>query len=175
MKIRSISALFILVVVGLVISSCKKTISGPTEAQEIALLAKYIAKFHPTVTPKPYGLYVIETKAAPVGSDSLKVGDVVNVFCTANLIQEDASGNVSDGIQFYTTGDVTPITFTVGAGSVIPGWEEGLTFVTNGSEAKFIIPSWLAYYNVGYGGIPAYSTLIYYVKVSKVVAISIAK
>ena len=154
------------------LGSCMKTInqisvSQLTEAQEVTLLAKYIAKFHPGLAPKSSGLYFIETKAAPSGSDSIKVGDFVNVYYSGFLISESTTGGVLDGYNFDSSGLNYPVSFVVGAGRVIPGWEEGVTYMKNGSEAKLIIPSKLAYYNQHYSAIPPYSTLVFYVRIIK--------
>ena len=51
-----------------------------------------------------------------------------------------------------------PITLQVGAGQVIPGWEEGLSMLNQGSKAKLLIPSALAYGDQGIPGvIPGWS------------------
>ena len=153
-------------------TSCLKTIdqisvNQPTEAQEMTLLAKYVAKFHPGLAPKSSGLYFIETKAAPSGSDSIKVGDLVNVYYSGFLISESTTGGVLDGYNFDNSGLNYPVSFVVGAGRVIQGWEEGVTYMKNGSEAKLIIPSKLAYYGQQYSAIPPYSTLVFYVRIIK--------
>ncbi len=40
-----------------------------------------------------------------------------------------------------------PIEVQVGMGRVIPGWDEGLQYLKEGSKAKLLIPSTLAYGN----------------------------
>lgn len=55
-------------------------------------------------------------------------------------------GKLLDGTQFdasYDRGE--PFTFRVGQGMVIPGWDEGLQQLREGSKATFYIPSPLAY------------------------------
>jgi FKBP-type peptidyl-prolyl cis-trans isomerase len=46
-----------------------------------------------------------------------------------------------------------PISLQVGAGQVIPGWEEGLALLQQGDKAKLIIPSGLAYGDQGIQGV----------------------
>ncbi len=173
MGIKIINLLFISILITILLASCQKNdtltaIPQTTEAQELTLLAKYIAKYHPGLLPKNSGLFVIETKAAPLGADSIRNGDVVHVFYSGYLISDDAATGVKDGYNFDNSGTVTPFTFTVGAGSVIQGWDLGATYMTSGSEVKLIIPSRLAYYNQSGNGIPAYSTMIFYMKIAKV-------
>lgn len=59
-------------------------------------------------------------------------------------------GTFMDGTAFDSNLDsaflhVQPLTFVLGAGSVINGWEEGITYLKAGSKAFFYIPSQLAY------------------------------
>ncbi|QBA64681.1 peptidylprolyl isomerase [Muriicola soli] len=58
-----------------------------------------------------------------------------------------------------------PITFQLGAGQVIPGWDEGIGLLKVGDKARFVIPSDLAYGSAGAGGvIPPDATLIFEVE-----------
>lgn len=54
-----------------------------------------------------------------------------------------------------------PISFTLGIGQVIKGWEEGIAILHIGERARFIIPYQLAYGIDGMGPIPPMSTLIF--------------
>ncbi len=55
-----------------------------------------------------------------------------------------------------------PITFPLGAGQVISGWDEGIALLQVGDKARFVIPSHLAYGSRGAGGvIPPDATLIF--------------
>ncbi|MBT8280125.1 MAG: peptidylprolyl isomerase [Muriicola sp.] len=58
-----------------------------------------------------------------------------------------------------------PITFQLGVGQVIPGWDEGIGLLKVGDKARFVIPSNLAYGSAGAGGvIPPDATLIFEVE-----------
>ncbi len=60
-------------------------------------------------------------------------------------------------------------TFPVGQGRVIPGWDEGLTLLKEGSEALFIIPSELGYGEAGSPpAIPGGADLVFYVELNEV-------
>jgi FKBP-type peptidyl-prolyl cis-trans isomerase FkpA len=78
-------------------------------------------------------------------------------------------GSLLDGMVFDETKDGTPdFTFTVGAGQVIAGWDEGFLLMKEGDKTKLIIPWNLAYGARGSGPIPPYSTLVFDVELIKV-------
>lgn len=61
------------------------------------------------------------------------------------------------------------IQFPLGAGRVIPGWDEGIALLREGSKATLIIPSELGYGEAGSPPvIPANSDLIFYVELEGV-------
>ncbi|MDN3550364.1 FKBP-type peptidyl-prolyl cis-trans isomerase [Mucilaginibacter aquaedulcis] len=62
-----------------------------------------------------------------------------------------------------------PISVVLGQGQVIPGWDEGLLLLNEGSKATLIVPSSLAYGDRGAGeDIAPYSTLLFDVELVKV-------
>ena len=70
-------------------------------------------------------------------------------------------GNVFD--SSYTRNE--PLEFTVGVDHVIPGWDEGIMLLNEGTKATFVIPSDLAYGAAGAGGvIPPNAALIFEVE-----------
>lgn len=76
-----------------------------------------------------------------------------------------ADGGVFD--SSYKRGN--PIEFPVGVGHVIPGWDEGILLLSEGTKARFVIPSHLAYGKAGAGGvIPPDATLVFDVELVKV-------
>ncbi len=80
-------------------------------------------------------------------------GDTVSVHYTGWLM---------DGKQFDSSRERgQPIQFELGAGRVIPGWEQGVAGMRVGEKRELIIPPQLAYGSraVGNGLIPANSTL----------------
>ncbi|HZK95419.1 MAG TPA: FKBP-type peptidyl-prolyl cis-trans isomerase [Prolixibacteraceae bacterium] len=169
MRIRFFNMFLFVAMLGIVISSCKTPTGQAQRDLEQEYLSKYIAKFHPTVTPKASGLYFIETKAGVATDSLIKAGDLVNVYYSGYLIEDDATNGIQDGYEFdYNLDGFEPFSFTVGAGSVITGWDEAMTYMKDGSEAKLIIPSKLAYSSQSQTSIPAYSPLVFYIKISKV-------
>lgn len=65
------------------------------------------------------------------------------------------------GIQFDSTAAAGPFTFTLGAGSVIQGWDQGLAGLRVGGIRQLVVPPSLAYGNVRNGAIPPNSTLVF--------------
>ncbi len=61
-----------------------------------------------------------------------------------------------------------PITFPLGQGQVIPGWDEGIALLNEGARAMFILPSDIAYGERASGPIPANSELAFYVQLDKI-------
>jgi FK506-binding protein 2 len=85
-------------------------------------------------------------------SRKTKAGDKINVHYRGTL--------ESDGSEFdasYNRGQ--PLSFTVGQGQVIKGWDQGLLDMCPGEKRKLTIqPAW-AYGSRGAGPIPANSVL----------------
>ena len=79
-------------------------------------------------------------------------------------------GMLLDGMVFDSSFERNePIAFPVGIGQVIAGWDEGILLLNEGSKARFVIPSDLAYGSRGAGGvIPPEATLIFEVELVKV-------
>lgn len=80
------------------------------------------------------------------------------------------TGMLTDGKVFDTSRDRgEPIEFTLGAGQVIKGWDEGIALMKVGSQMRLIIPPDLAYGSRGAGKIiPPDATLIFDVELMDV-------
>ncbi len=80
------------------------------------------------------------------------------------------TGWLEDGTKFDSSLDRnTPFDFSLGAGQVIKGWEEGVTDMQAGGKRKLTIPSDLGYGSRGAGGvIPANATLIFEVELLEI-------
>ncbi|MCL4868320.1 MAG: FKBP-type peptidyl-prolyl cis-trans isomerase [Anaerolineae bacterium] len=75
------------------------------------------------------------------------------------------TGWLTDTTKFDSSLDRgTPLEFVLGEGRVIVGWEEGLVGMRVGGRRQLIIPSDLAYGDLGQGIIPGGATLIFEVE-----------
>ena len=169
MRIRLFNLFLVIAALAIVISSCKPPTGQAQRDLEQEYLTKYIAKYHPDINPKGTGLYFIDsTKVDTTGVPFIKAGDYVKVYYRGYLIEDDATNGIQDGYEFDASGEFEPFAFTVGAGAVIAGWDEAMTYLKEGGEAKLVIPSKLAYSSQQQTTIPAYSPLVFYIKVYKV-------
>ncbi len=73
------------------------------------------------------------------------------------------TGTLSDGTKFDSSRDRNqPISFVLGAGRVIKGWDEAIAEMKVGTRAKITIPPAMGYGDRGAGGvIPPNATLIF--------------
>ncbi|KAK4240155.1 hypothetical protein C8A03DRAFT_42281 [Achaetomium macrosporum] len=103
--------------------------------------------------PQVEGLNV-EVVAEGTGDRETKRGDSIDVHY---------KGTLENGSKFdasYDRGE--PLNFTVGAGQVIKGWDEGLLGMKVGEKRKLTISPELGYGARGAGGvIPPNATLIF--------------
>ncbi len=86
------------------------------------------------------------------------------------LVSVHYTGKLKNGMTFDSSHQRgQPIQFPVGVGQVIPGWDEGIMLLDEGSRAKLVIPSDLGYGSRGAGGvIPPNATLIFEVDLVKI-------
>jgi FKBP-type peptidyl-prolyl cis-trans isomerase FkpA len=134
----------------------------PVQNTDDETLKNYFSSKHITPIKTPSGLYY---SIQHEGSGALaKPGDMVTLNYRGTLLD----GTVFDSNLDSAFLHVQPITFVLGTGRVIKGWDEGISYLKAGSKAFFYIPSSLAYGNqsrpgtaANPKGIPANSILIF--------------
>jgi len=131
----------------------KKTVRRPIRK---TIVRKKIMTNESNAVTTASGLTYIVTKKGE--GEQLKVGDNIIVNYT---------GLFTDGRKFDSSLDRgTPFSFSLGAGRVIKGWDEGFAKLKVGDHATLIIPPSIGYGERGAGGIigPG-ATLIFIVEV----------
>ena len=104
--------------------------------------------------------------------EDLVVGDGVEAK-DYNKVVVNYTGKLEDGSVFDSSLNPgrSPFTFTLGAGSVIKGWDQGLKNMKVGGKRKLTIPPDLAYGENGAGSaVPPNATLIFEVELLEVEA-----
>ena len=94
--------------------------------------------------------------------EDIKIGEGQEVE-KFNIVTVNYTGLLEDGTKFDSSLNPgrTPFRFTVGAGQVIKGGDEGLIGMKVGGKRKLTIPPELGYGSRDNGPIPANSTLIF--------------
>ena len=103
--------------------------------KDVKTIGEYLQEKNINATKTESGLYYVVQEQGK--GPEVDAGDEVTVHYRGKLI---------DGTPFdasYDRGE--PFKFNVGQGRVIPGWDEGLQQLREGSKATFYIPSPLAY------------------------------
>lgn len=98
--------------------------------------------------------YVIHERGDGPPARKNRVAEVLYVGLLAS------TGEVFD--ECFSRGK--PITFRLGVGEVIGGWDIGIGLLNVGDRATLFIPPQLGYGSVGTDGIPGDSELIFYVE-----------
>ena len=122
------------------------------EAKQV--LDAYLAENGIDAVPTETGLVYVCTKQGK--GVQPKEGQNVKVHYTGKLL---------DGTVFDSSVDRgEPISFPLGMGNVIPGWDEGIALMKKGEKGVLYIPAKLAYGGRNAGPIPPYSNLIFEVE-----------
>jgi FKBP-type peptidyl-prolyl cis-trans isomerase FkpA len=124
----------------------------------LVLLAAGVARCDDTPTAPtelPFSVTDVRT-----GTGAIAVtGSLVLVEYTGWLYDPLRSDN--KGAMFDTSKGGNPFAFTIGAGNVIEGWDQGVAGMAVGGLRRLVIPPSLAYGDSRNGPIPPYATLIF--------------
>lgn len=117
-------------------------------------------------TQQEVGEAIVEASGAGTSVQKLIIDDVVigtgDEVKTGDVVSVHYIGTLQNGQQFdnsYLKGN--PFSYTVGAGKVIKGWEEGVLGMKVGGQRILVIPASMAYGEKGFGPIPANATLVF--------------
>ncbi len=129
------------------------------------LIQDFLAKNNIKAQKTASGIYYVISKEGK--GDLIQKGQKV----TMNYTGRTLDGKMFDSNTDPAKGHVQPFNFTVGVGQVIPGWDEGVQLLKNGSKATLYIPSPLGYGPRGAGAdIGPNSVLMFDVEVKDVKA-----
>jgi len=110
-----------------------------------------------------------EKKMDEVKIEVLQQGTGEAVSKNGDQLTVDYTGTLEDGTKFDSSIGRAPFVFTLGAGQVIQGWDQGLLNMKVGEKRKLTIPASLGYGSSGAGGvIPPNATLIFEVELLKI-------
>lgn len=117
---------------------------------------------NPTVpTPIPPQPFTVTDLRVGTGVEAVN-GRRLTVHYTGWLYSTTATEN--KGTLFDTSVGRSPFSFTLGAGAVIRGWDQGLVGMKVGGVRRLVIPPELAYGAAGNGPIPPNANLVFEVE-----------
>lgn len=93
------------------------------------------------------------------------------IAAAGDSVTVDYVGSLTDGTVFDASANrgTSGFTFTLGAGQVIKGWDQGVVGMKEGGKRTLVIPASLAYGDKAIGNvIPANATLVFEVELRKV-------
>lgn len=107
-----------------------------------------------------------------LGQSGLKVKDITvghgRAAQKGDTLTMLYKGTLASGKVFDENFKKAPFCFTLGAGEVIKGWDQGLNGIRLGGKRKLVIPPDLGYGENAVGPIPANSTLTFEVEVLRI-------
>ena len=151
-SLASLRPLFLLLLLLPLLAACD---TGPNNDEPPPMntpLPRTVAEADYTVTDTGLKYFDFEVGTGAQAQD----GDVVSVHYHGWL----TNGQLFDSSYLRQT----PITFILGNGSVIAGWDEGILNMRVGGERQLVIPPDLAYGAAGRGSIPPNATIIFEVQ-----------
>ena len=147
------------------------TAQAETETQEEAAPEKEPAAISKDLDEKPSIESPGGEPPAELEKDDVVEGDGRTAKEGDNVSVQYVGVNWSNGAEFDASwGRGEAFTFTLGAGNVIPGWDEGVQGMKVGGRRKLVIPPDMGYGEQGTpdGSIPPNETLIFVVDLEKV-------
>ncbi|MEQ9288771.1 MAG: FKBP-type peptidyl-prolyl cis-trans isomerase [Cyclobacteriaceae bacterium] len=160
MKLQSILSVVCLLVAGSIVVSCSKEDPGLAAQKQLAL---DIEKIETYITDK--GLANVTTTSSGLRYAITEAG-TGNLPEVSDIVVLHYEGKLLDGSTFDSSFDRgVPFTYVFGVGQVIPGFDEGVSKISQEGAGIIMIPSYLAYGTSGSGSIGANEVLIFNIEV----------
>lgn len=142
------------------------TITGFAQTQnekDDAILKEYFKKNKIKAAKTASGLYYVISKKG--AGENAKKGQTVSMNYLGKFLDgKKFDGNIDENYN-STRG---PLTFTLGVGQVVAGWDEGIQLLNPGTRATLYLPSGIGYGPGGRGPIPANTVMVFDVELLSV-------
>jgi peptidylprolyl isomerase len=145
--------------------------AGTSEAESTPAATSDAAAANESTLPTPAADFELYGPDGEGAFETTESGLQINVIDQGDgatpqageLVSVHYTGWLTDGTKFDSSLDRgQPISFPLGQGGVIPGWDEGISLLNEGGKARLIIPPDLGYGASGAGGvIPPDATLVF--------------
>jgi FKBP-type peptidyl-prolyl cis-trans isomerase FkpA len=114
----------------------QETVSSQQRATDSTAIQSYLKQKNITAAPTAKGVYI--QTLAPGNGQLPKPGQTMTIRYTGRLFNgEEFDSNTKPGDQ--------PMPVQIGSGSMIPGFEEGLSQLSKGEKAVLYVPSTMGY------------------------------
>lgn len=146
-----------------ILAACKNPAGTPTNVVTNPLGATYDPALGIRIAD-----YQVTTNGAYTYDSIIGGGAIANA---GKLVKLRYIGYLANGVIFDKNTNVATdsvLTFTIGSGSVIQGFDEGLIGMRQGGKRMIIIPPTLGYGSTARAGIPANSILIFNISLTSV-------
>ncbi|GHB55775.1 FKBP-type peptidyl-prolyl cis-trans isomerase [Persicitalea jodogahamensis] len=146
------SNLLIFILLALGLGACNKTLDFTDEEQlekNEKSIQDYLTTNNLSATKDSSGMYYVKRVSNPQGVKA-KVGDQVAIYSKIYTLD----GTVIDSTE---TAAKKPLRFTFGTNYHLFGVERGISLMQEGEKMTLLLPFYLAFGNVGYDNLPAYS------------------
>jgi FKBP-type peptidyl-prolyl cis-trans isomerase FkpA len=131
-------------------------IAQDQKTKDDQIIKDHLAKNKIKASKTASGLYYSITKKGT--GENAKKGQVVGMYYFGKFLDgRRFDGNMDE--SYKPSGN--PLSFTLGVGQVVPGWDEGIQLLNPGTRATFYIPSALGYGPGGRGPIPANTIMVF--------------
>jgi FKBP-type peptidyl-prolyl cis-trans isomerase FkpA len=108
----------------------------------------------------PTGVTALSSTDVKLGSGAEAAsGNTLSMNYTVWLF--DVSKTDQKGLQVETSVGGDPFSFTLGSGTVIKGWDQGLVGMRVGGLRRLVVPPSLGYGAERHNAIPPYATLVF--------------